>query len=165
MKLLDNNDVALYSEEKLYVHFDYEESDGEITITNYYGNADHVIVPSVLNGKPVATIDDFAFFGNASIESVVIPEEVRRIGVSSFSSCGSLKKVTILGEASLDRWSFSECGSLVIFKAERLLDIDGFAFFGCEKLDYIEGIDAETHMSTKAFYRSGLDSQGVKETA
>lgn len=82
--------------------FEYEENDGEITITRYTGNDTKVVIPAEIKGKPVAAIGysgtgdrmKGAFEDKESISSVVIPEGVKTIEASAFVNCTNLTKIT-----------------------------------------------------------------------
>lgn len=59
-----------------------------------------VTVPSELNGKPVTEIDDNVFLntpdtGCRAIETVILPDTVRRIGNGFFSGCTALRQVRL----------------------------------------------------------------------
>lgn len=74
--------------------FDYEEADGEITITKYNGSESEVIIPAEIDGKPVTAIG-YEAFKYSSITSVVIPEGVKTIYEGAFYNCGKLADVTL----------------------------------------------------------------------
>lgn len=83
--------------------FDYEENDGEITITKYKGSDTTVVIPAEIMGKPVVAIGyckktssdvQGAFEGKNDIKTVVIPEGVRSIEASAFVDCENLMKIT-----------------------------------------------------------------------
>lgn len=64
--------------------FDYSiREDDTIAIDEYISPEQDVIIPSEINGYPVTTIDDHAFFGD-SISSVSVPDSVTEIGVNAF---------------------------------------------------------------------------------
>lgn len=46
-----------------------------------------IVVPSEYEGKPVKAIADSAFFGNADITSVVLPNSIEVIGALAFGRC------------------------------------------------------------------------------
>lgn len=72
--------------------FEFEENDGEITITKFKGSGDEVIIPAEINGKPVTVISYDAFKGS-EIKSVVIPEGVKTIYSSTFDNCQNLSNI------------------------------------------------------------------------
>lgn len=82
--------------------FEYEENNGEITITKYIGNESTVVIPAEINGKPVTAIGYYgtgdrmkgAFEDRERISSVVIPEGVKTIEASAFVNCTKLGRIT-----------------------------------------------------------------------
>ncbi|MBQ1996217.1 MAG: leucine-rich repeat protein, partial [Clostridia bacterium] len=73
-----------------------------------------VVIPSTLGGYPVVEIAVGAFYKNATITSVVIPDGVRRIGRGAFEKCRStLKKVVMTDSVTeLGAGAFMECYNL-----------------------------------------------------
>src|SRR6266436_5113182 len=71
------------------------DSYGGIAITGYTGPGGAVTIPDTINGLPVTSIGDAAFFFNDTVTSVTIPNSVINIGVSAFYDCYSLTSVTI----------------------------------------------------------------------
>ena len=65
------------------VLYDYFGKDGAVSIPNF-----------------VTEIDDMAFYERYNVESVIVPESVKKIGFGAFSSCddGCLKEVTVLAD-------------------------------------------------------------------
>lgn len=84
------------SDEKIY---EYEETDGAITITQYLGDDKAVTIPDMLEGKPVVAIGENAFM-SSRVESVVIPEGVTSIGAGAF--CNDLLAEIIIPESVTD---------------------------------------------------------------
>ena len=76
--------------------FNYTTNNGTITITGYTGPAGAVTVPSTINGLPVTSIGQQAFFF-AGVTSVSIPGSVTYIGGYAFRSCASLRGVYFEG--------------------------------------------------------------------
>src|SRR5215467_4129413 len=69
--------------------FSYTVTNQMVTITGYMGTTDVVAIPSTINGLPVISIGDYAFF-DIPITGVTIPDSVTSIGVQAFSSNTSL---------------------------------------------------------------------------
>ena len=57
--------------------------------------SESVTVPSVLGGKPVTSLGDWAFCGCSGLTSVTIPNSVTSIGREAFYGCSGLTNVTI----------------------------------------------------------------------
>lgn len=63
--------------------------------------------------KSVTIINDFAFFGCASLSTISIPETIKYIGKSAFSFCESLKQVQIPQSVTIiNSNTFSYCKSI-----------------------------------------------------
>lgn len=86
---------------------------GEVIITGYKGNDTEVVIPPEIEGKPVTSIRDWAFYKCSSLTSVTIPESVTSIGDYAFSYCSNLTSVTIPESvASIGYEAFKCCNSL-----------------------------------------------------
>ena len=76
----------------------------------YYGTNSCVTIP-----KGIHTINDKAFdgFEGVLIESIVIPEDVKKIGYAAFSNQGELNNIIIENPSvELESWAFYGCNSL-----------------------------------------------------
>ena len=79
-----------------YKDFIYTVSDsGKITITAYTGEAEHVVIPNVIDEKKVVYIGSASFSDNEKINYVTIPENVAAIDENAFSGCTNLERVMI----------------------------------------------------------------------
>lgn len=80
--------------------FAYElNADGTgIIITMYKGNKKDVVIPSTIENYPVVELSSTAFIGTYAkvfIESITIPNSVKKIGTLTFLGCSKLKTVNI----------------------------------------------------------------------
>lgn len=69
------------------------------TIKKYNGNDAVVNIPSEINGTPVTTIGNAAFW-DSSVTSVTIPASVTEIGSNAFAGCTNLTSVNYAGDWS-----------------------------------------------------------------
>ena len=74
--------------------FVFTIGDDSASVKSYKGTTQNVIIPSVINGKTVISIDTAAFSGNNSITSVVIPETIESIMDYAFIDCTNLSTIT-----------------------------------------------------------------------
>ncbi|MBR3117500.1 MAG: leucine-rich repeat protein [Bacilli bacterium] len=102
---LYKNKISSYVEIDKYTIDEYEE---HISIVTYNGDEEIVEVPKSINGKPVLTIEDSAFYGNLKVKKIVLPDTIIRVGHQSFIGCLELKEINIpssvldFGEHALD---------------------------------------------------------------
>ena len=141
--------------------FDYKTNEeGTLTITGYHGTSKELVIPSEINGTAVTQIANFAFTGT-DIESIVIPDNITKIGACICENCTNLRSVTLPSNISIfnemnSGGQFRGCTSLEsIVLPDTLESIGPFTFEGCTKLEYI---------NTPASLRS-LDAHVFENTA
>ena len=85
------------AEGKTYGIYTYEVgTDGKITITGCDKSANGAItIPSKIDGKPVTSIGDGAFYNCTSLTSITIPNSITSIGKNSFITCWSLTNINV----------------------------------------------------------------------
>ena len=160
----------------------YEITDGEVTITGFTDDipAD-VFIPSTIEGYPVTTIRDYAFyrcafltsviFGNSvttigdsafyvcsSLTSITFSDSVTAIGGSAFFACDSLTAVTIgTGVTTIGDSAFSSCDALAsVIIPDSVTTIGDYAFYYCDSLTSVALPDSVTAIGDSAF--SGCDA-------
>ncbi len=131
----------LLSEERYYVY----NLNGEgyaIVGYNRIGDASvvDVKIPSSYKGKPINEIADCTFTGAGYIETVTIPDTVKRIGFEAFSACGNLKSINLpVGLDTIYDESFSGCTSLQHIEIpEGVVEIGEYAFNSCYQLKSVK---------------------------
>ena len=77
------------------IPFIYTTNNGTITITGYTGPGGAVTIPSAINGPPVTSIGDDAFYYCTGLTSVAIPDSVTSIVSDAFVDCFSLMSITV----------------------------------------------------------------------
>lgn len=105
-----------------FVYFAYE---GVVSITEFIGNSECVVIPDEIDGCPVVEIGDTAFRNNFDIKAVRIGNNVKKVGVGAFANCSSLEYV-LFGNSveSIGEAAFSGCGNVKEIKLnEGLLTI------------------------------------------
>ncbi len=61
-----------------------------------------VVIPSKYQGKPVTTIEQYAFENYSSLKSVTIPSSVNKISNNAFKNCSGLN--TIIYQGTKEEW-------------------------------------------------------------
>jgi BspA type Leucine rich repeat region (6 copies) len=141
--------------------FTYTTNNGAITITGYTGSGGAVTIPDTINGLPVTSIGDDAFF-DIPLTSVTIPNSVTNIGDGAFEEAfDSTLTNVIIGNSvtSIGVNAFANCSSLTsIFFAGNAPIADSSAF----SWSYISGsyIFSE-HDPATAYYLSGTAGWGT----
>ena len=64
--------------------FAYTAADGEVTITDYIGTSEHVLIPDTIDSLPVTALGHRAFY-EKTVTTVVVPDSVTEIGAACFS--------------------------------------------------------------------------------
>ena len=116
--------------------FDYDIYQGGIRIKKYKGNAKVVVIPSLIEGKRVTSIGDYAFSGCRGLTSITIPDSVTSIGSSAFSDCTGLTRITIPDSVkSIGDWAFYGCtGLMSVTIGDGVTSIGALAFYICSDL-------------------------------
>ncbi len=118
----------------------YTGNGTSITITDCLDNTSGaVVVPSLINGKPVTEIGAGAFQGCTKITSVTLPATVTSLGTYSFFDCTSLASINL---------------------PEGVTFLGNNSFYHCGKLKSIT-IPSTVTSSDGAFYRSGLEKATI----
>lgn len=95
--------------------FDCTAENGEVTITDYIGTREHVLIPSEIGGFPVTALADKAFY-EKHVTTVVVPDSVTEIGDLCFSGDNYLVSLTLPdGLAELSYGALESCYSLLDF--------------------------------------------------
>ncbi len=114
--------------------FEYTEENDEITITGYTGTYAEVVIPRMIENKPVTQIGEEAFYECGSLRSAAIPDGVKLIGEYAFSHCESLTSVFIFDNVTeIGDYAFEFCHSLKsVTIPKSVTKIGNYAFSGCD---------------------------------
>ena len=105
--------------------FDCTAENGEVTITDYIGTREHVLIPSEIGGFPVTALADKAFY-EKHVTTVVVPDSVTEIGAACFSGDNYLVSLTLPdGLAELPPIALESCYSLMDFELPKGLKTIG----------------------------------------
>ena len=118
-----------------------------------------VIIPREIEGLPVTTIANRAFFVKQSITSVKIPDTVIHIGDQAFADCQSLLSAIIPDTVQTIGFSaFSGCKSLAVVEwSSNVTSIPTGTFERCKGLKTISIPEGVTEIKGAAFAASGLE--------
>ncbi len=108
---------------------DFVCSDDNETLIRYTGKDSHVVIPSF-----VQTIGKEAFVCNDTLEKVVIPPSVRKIGIRAFYGCEHLSRVEGMeGVEDIDPSAFSQTSA--VDGSNEFLILNGVLLGGGENAD------------------------------
>ena len=138
-----------------YGNFTYTDNGASMTITDFPENVGGaVVIPSSINGKPVANIGDSAFSACHSISSVTIPSSVTSIGFGAFYTCYALNTVTIpTSITSIGDLAFYECGLTSVTIPSGITKIGASTFQSCPSLTTVTLPASLTTIEQSAFVR------------
>ncbi len=140
---ISTNNLPLLNAEIVFAEdddpFSYEINNGVVTITGYTGSESGIVIPSEIEGYPVAMIGNWAFFENSTITGVLLPDTITYIGDNAFCGCSNLVSVNIpAGVTYIGNQAFQYCRSLTsITVPERIANIKSNVFYGCSKLSTV----------------------------
>ncbi len=83
------------SEEFTYGDFTYTVTDGAVTITGCSEDVTEVVIPAEINGIPVTTIGEKAFYERTDITSLTVPPTLTSSKINAFYNCTSLANIYI----------------------------------------------------------------------
>ena len=118
-----------------------------------------VIILKTYNGKPVTSIDNYAFYDRTGLTSIKIPNSVTRIGDRAFINCTGLTWITIPNSVtSIGDEAFAFCTGLTsVTIPDSVTSIGRFAFYCCTGLTSVTIPDSVTSIGGFAF----SDCQGL----
>ncbi len=120
-------------------NYTYTTNNNTITITEYIGPDGNIIIPSTINGLPVATIGDSAFEDRTGLTGeLIIPSSVTSIERYAFQNCSGFTNnlilpegVTLIGDRAFDNCD-GFTGELII--PGSLSTVGSYAFDDCSGL-------------------------------
>ncbi len=130
------------------------KNDGTLIIRKYIGNSEEVVIPSVIDGRKVSSIGDYALQNCSSITSVSIPDSIASIGGYAFENCSGLTSIIIPDSVtSIGSYAFSGCSGLTSINIPRkVTSIASYTFKDCSGLTSIIIPDRVTFIGKYAFY-------------
>lgn len=147
--------------------YEYQETDGTIKINKYKGSSTKINIPSEIDGKAVTEIGSFAFSGCKTVESIVIPNGMKKIEGYAFSNCSNLNYIEIPDSVtSIETGIFSGCGNLGSVEIpSSVTDLGGNVFSNCSSLKSVKLPNGITSLDVCMFYGcSSLESIQIPES-
>jgi hypothetical protein len=134
--------------------------DNTATITGYYGTVGAVSIPASINGLPVTSIGDRAFYESLSLTGVTIPTSVTTIGDYAFAYCDGLMSVTIPGSVTtIGVEAFAHCHDLISATVPGSFNIIGQGVFSyCTSLTSVTILGSFISIGQGEFAATGLTS-------
>lgn len=114
----------------------------------------NLVIPDLINGKPVTRISSGAFMAKTSLESVAIAESVTSIDDAAFNNCYNLSSVNLpSGLSHLGARAFSNCWKLAspITIPSGVTVIEAETFSSCGSLQTINLHPGVTQIGAGAF--------------
>ncbi len=151
--------------------FRYSITDGQVTITGYYGENTVVEIPSTIGGYPVTALGEV--FSETPVAQVIIPSGVSSIDVYCFLGAYNLTSITVAEDnpnyASEDGVLFNkEKTALITYPAnkadevyeipEGVVEIEPYAFGYTKNLKEVVFPESTTTINEFAFCMSSLEN-------
>jgi hypothetical protein len=129
-------------------------ADNTLTITGYTGPGGAVAIPTNINGLPVTSIGDYAFFDYTNLTGVTIPASVTSIGEGAFEDCFNLTNATIAnGVTRIGDYAFTTCAKLTsVAIPGSITNIGDYAFAVCNSLTNATIANGVTNIGDDAFW-------------
>lgn len=140
-----------------YGDLTYKISNGEITITGCSSSATSVTILPSINGYPVTSIGNKAFWGHEKLKKIVLPNSVVSIGDGAFAY-SDINTVNIPSSVrTIGNSAFYKCGLLSNLTMESgVQTIGDDAFMDCTSLTSVVIHDSVTYIGERAFYNCSI---------
>ncbi len=160
-----HDEVIPLADTLIYENLSYTIADSGIVIIDCDESATSVIIPEQIDGIPVVTIGDQAFWQCSKLTSITIPSSVIYIWPRAFIGCNSLTDLVVdpqnrnyiveddvlfdITKTNLVHCPTTKIGEYTI--PDSVTSIDGSAFSGCSGLANVTLPDSVTFIGDNAF--------------
>lgn len=148
--------------DRTYENLTYTEKYTGLTITGCAEDAETLVIPEQIDGKPVSAIGSRAFVNHTKLKSVVLPDGLNDLGDRAFTGCTALERVELPEDLTqIKHNTFNGCSSLEsIVIPDSVRTIGTGAFRNCTSLAEITFPKQLDMISSAAFTDTAwLDSQ------
>lgn len=151
--------ISVFAE--TYGDLTYTLTDGGITITGCNSSATTITIPDEIDGCPVTSIGDEAFYNCSRLLNITIPDSVTNIGYYAFYDCDSLKSVDLSDSiTNIGNGAFYDCDSLITVDIpNNITSIEAETFCSCDSLTSINIPENVTKIGGGAFAWCGSLTQ------
>ncbi len=127
--------------------FEYEFTDGTVTITGYTGTDLEIVIPDTIEERPVTVIGEKAF-SEYDMTSIILPNTLTLIEERALDDCKQLEKIDIPDSVTeISYYAFCGCENLKeVNLGSELKTIEQDAFLSCNSLKSIKIPEYVTNM-------------------
>lgn len=119
-------DIRNHAESSASDFFCDDNGNGELILVEYLGEAEIVVVPEQINGKPVVTVGQMVFANNSSIKGVKLPDTIIELEKGAFGVSENLQIVLCgSGIKTVGEACFQRCSSLTYVEFGNSLETIG----------------------------------------
>jgi hypothetical protein len=149
-----------------YGDFSYGKSGGVVTITHYFGRGGDIKIPPEIEGLPVMSIGEKAFYQNAVIDAVTLPEGLTKIEGYAFAE-SSITSVNLPSSIRrIERGAFANCSQLAspINLPDGFIYLGDAAFQGCTRIKSLRLPNGLLHIPDNTFNGCGMEKLNIPST-
>ncbi|MBR5597800.1 MAG: leucine-rich repeat protein [Lachnospiraceae bacterium] len=145
------------TEETSVDYFTYRILEGNLVrITAYNGSASEVVIPNIIDGKEVYTIDENVFKNHTELKKVILPGKLRTINTSAFEGCTSLEYIGFNDELiTIGQKAFEGCTGLATIDLPNSLREIGYRGFAqCSGINQVKLPESVDYLGAYCFYNN-----------
>ena len=156
-KIIKSNDFVFYNDENNYICMGYE------------GTEENIVMPEYIDGQSYE-INKYAFAYNNIIKSIILSDNISKIGDNSFEGCTQLQKIKLNDNLQYIGFSaFENCSALTSLKIpQNISSLESRTFYNCLSLEYIiiptsltviyNGVFTNCNNLKKIFYENNAEN-------